>query len=151
MKTLFAGMAAFALAFAGAVYAIEGVDLKDIKCLINPGAPAKQDKSSEWKDGTVYFCCGNCKGKFDGAKDKNAAKANHQLIATKQVEQGKCPISGSDINAEKKIEFKGATISFCCDGCKGKAEKMSDENKLEELFGEKAYEKAKFKKPEKKS
>jgi hypothetical protein len=151
MKTFFAGMAAFALAFAGGVYALDGVDLKDVKCLLQDKAPAKADKSSEWKDGNVYFCCGNCKGKFDGDKTAHAAKANHQLIATKQVEQTNCPISGTAIKADKTIEFKGASIAFCCDNCKGKAEKMDDKQKLEELFSDKAYDKAKFKKPEKKS
>jgi YHS domain-containing protein len=150
MKSLFLGVASFALAFAGVTFAADTVDLKDIKCLMNPKAAAKAEKSSEWKDGKVYFCCSNCLGSFEGDKKKFASKANHQLIATKQVEQGACPFSGGPAKADQKVEFKGATVTFCCGNCKGKAEKMSDDEKLEGLFGEKAYETAKFKKAEKK-
>ena len=151
MKSLFLGVASFALAFAGVSFAADAVDLKDIKCLLNPKAAAKADKASEWKECSVYFCCSNCLGKFEGDKKALASKANHQLVATKQVEQGVCPFSGVPAKADQKVEFKGATVTFCCGTCKGKAEKMSDDEKLEGLFGEKAYEKAKYKKAEKKS
>jgi hypothetical protein len=73
-----------------------------------------------------------------------AAKANHQLIATAQVTQKACPFSGGELNKDATVEFKGAKVSFCCNNCKGKAEKMSDDEKLDKLFGEAAYEKAKF-------
>ncbi len=146
MKNVFVGMVAFAIAFAGVTYAFEGVDLKDIKCLMNPKAAAKADKSSDWKDGKVYFCCGNCLSKFEGDKKAKAALANHQLIASKQVEQQACPFSGGKLNADQKVEFKGATVTFCCGNCKGKAEKMSDDDKVAKLFGDEAYDKAKFKK-----
>ncbi len=125
------------------------VSLENIKCFIS-GTAAKEDKASDWKDGKVYFCCGNCQKKFDDDKKGYAAKANHQLIATKQVEQTACPFSGNELNKDASIEFKGAKIGFCCNNCKGKAEKMSDDDKLKELFGEDAYDKAKFKKPEEK-
>ena len=151
MKSLFLGLASFAIAFVGVSFAADTVDLKDIKCLINPKAAAKADKASEWKDGSVYFCCGSCQGKFSADKKAYAARANHQLVASKQVEQGKCPFSGGPAKADKKVEFKGATVTFCCGNCQSKAEKMSDDEKLESLFGEKAYEKAEFKKVEKKS
>lgn len=150
MKNLFLGVASFALAFAGVTFAADTIDLKDIKCLMNQKSPAKADKTSEWKECSVYFCCSNCQGSFEGDKKKFATKANHQLVATKQVEQGGCPFTGGPIKADQTVEFKGASVSFCCGKCKGSAEKMSDEDKLEKLFGEKAYESAKFKKAEKK-
>lgn len=150
MRTLFLGVASFALAFAGITFAADVVDLKDVKCLVNPKAAAKADKSSEWKDGKVFFCCSNCLGKFEGDKKAMASKANHQLIASKQVEQTACPMSGVAIKDDKKVEFKGATVKFCCGNCLAAAEKMSDEEKLDGLFGEKAYEKAKYTKVEKK-
>lgn len=146
MKSTMLALAAFVFTFVGVAYAIEKVDLKDIKCMMNLKSPAKEDKSSDWKEGKVYFCCGNCLASFEKDKKAKAAQANHQLIATKQVEQQACPFSGGKLNAEQKVEFKGATISFCCGNCKAKAEKMTDDDKVAKLFGEEAYDKSKFKK-----
>jgi YHS domain-containing protein len=149
MKTLIASVFAACVAFTAVTVYAEKIDFAKVKCLVS-GAAAKEAKSSEWKDGSVYFCCDNCKGKFEGDKKGFAAKANHQLISTAQVEQKACPFSGGELNKDATVEFKGAKIAFCCNNCKGKAEKMSDEDKLEKLFGEEAYEKSKFAKPEEK-
>jgi YHS domain-containing protein len=147
----FLGLVAFFATFASVSIALEDkVDVSKLKCLMNPDSAAKEDKTSDWKDGKVYFCCGNCLKKFDANKKDFAAKANHQLIASKQVEQKACPFSGGAVNKDTAIEFKGASIAFCCNNCKGKAEKMSDDDKVKDLFGEDAYAKAKFAKVEKK-
>ncbi len=124
-------------------YAADTVSLEGVKCLVNPKAAAKAEQSAEWKEGKVYFCCGNCKGKFEKMskedKDKMAAQSNAQLVATKQYEQKTCPISGSKLNADTAIDVAGVKVSFCCNNCKGKAEKMKDDEKVTELFGEKAF------------
>lgn len=124
-------------------YAADTVSLEGVKCLFNPKAAAKAEQSAEWKEGKVYFCCGNCKGKFEKMtkedKDKMAAQSNVQLVATKQYEQKTCPMSGGKLNAETAIEVSGVKVSFCCNNCKGKAEKMKDEEKVAELFGDKAF------------
>lgn len=143
-----AGLLAFAVAFASVSIAVDTkVDMDKMKCLIL-GTPAKADQTSDWKDAKVYFCCGNCLKKFDADKKSFASKANHQLIASKQVAQKACPFTGRDLNKASSVEFKGATVAFCCNNCKGSAEKMSDDDKLAKLFGEEAYEKAKFAKVE---
>ncbi len=71
--------------------------LEGVKCLIAGGKEVKAEKSAEWKEGKVYFCCDGCKGKFDSAskedKEKMAPKANHQLVASKQYAQQACPMS----------------------------------------------------------
>ena len=145
-----AGLMAFVAAFAAVSIAADNkVDFSKLKCVVADKA-AVEDKSSDWKDSKVYFCCGNCLKKFDGDKKAFASKANHQLIATKQVEQKLCPMTGKELNKEFSVEFKGATIGFCCTNCKGAAGKMSDDDKLAKLFGEDAYAKAKFAKVEKK-
>ncbi len=137
---------------AGLVVAKSEVTLEGVKCLfadkdVNP------EKSAEWKKGKVYFCCGNCQGKFGKMtkeeKDKVAAKANAQLVASKQYVQAACPMSGGELNAETKIKVGAAEIAFCCNNCKGKAEKMEGDEQLEALFGEKAFDTAKFKPAEK--
>ena len=149
-NTWIAGLFAFVLAFAAVSVAADSkLDLSKIKCLFADKVVA-EDKSTEWKESKVYFCCGNCLKKFDGDKKAFASQANHQLIASKQVEQKACPFSGGALKSEFAVEFKGAKVGFCCDGCKAKAEKMSDEDKLAKLFGEDAYAKAKFAKADKK-
>jgi hypothetical protein len=148
-SSVLGGLLSFVVAFAVVSVAFAGkIDFEKLKCVVNADAAAKEDKASDYKDCKVYFCCGNCQKKFDGDKKGYAAKANHQLVATKQVEQKGCPFSGNDLKKDATIEFKGATIGFCCNDCKGKAEKYSDDDKLSKLFGDDPYEKAKFKKTE---
>jgi uncharacterized pyridoxamine 5'-phosphate oxidase family protein len=124
------------------------VSLEGVKCIIAGSKPANAEKSAAWKDGKVFFCCDNCKGKFDSAskedKDKMAAKANHQLVATKQYEQQACPTSGGKLDASTAIEVGGTKIAFCCNNCKGAAEKLKGDEQVEKLFGEEAFKKAKF-------
>ena len=124
------------------------VSLEGVKCIIAGSKPASAEKSASWKEGKVYFCCDNCKGKFDSAskadKEKMASKANHQLVATKQYEQKACPTSGGKIDASTAIEVAGTKIAFCCNNCKGAAEKLKGDEQIEKLFGEEAFKKAKF-------
>ncbi|MFN6127387.1 MAG: hypothetical protein ACK6DC_00785 [Planctomycetota bacterium] len=149
MKSFIASAFAFLVAFSAVSVLADKPDITKVKCLIS-GAAAKEDKAADWKGGKVYFCCGNCLKKFTDDSKAFAAKANHQLIASGQVVQGGCPFSGGELNKDASIEFKGAKIGFCCNNCKGKAEKMSDDDKVEKLFGDAAFEKAKFAKADKK-
>jgi len=149
MKTFIASAFAFLMAFSAVSVYAEKVDISKVKCLIS-GAAAKEDKAADWKDGKVYFCCGNCLKKFNDDSKSFAAKANHQLIASGQVTQGACPFSGGALNKDASVEFKGAKVGFCCNNCKGKAEKFTDDEKLDKLFGDAAFEKAKFVKAESK-
>ncbi len=126
------------------------ISLEGVKCLIAGGQAAKVEKAAEYKEGKVFFCCDNCKGKFESAskedKEKMAPKANHQLVATKQYEQQACPMSGGKVDASTAIEVGGTKIAFCCKNCKGTAEQMKPEEQVEKLFGEEAFNKAKFEK-----
>ncbi len=120
------------------------VNLEGVKCVVAP-KDAQANKSADYKDGKVYFCCGNCAGKF--AKDSKpfVEKANVQLVATKQYEQKACPFSGGDLNPETTLTVAGQKVAFCCDGCKGKVEKAEGDEKSKLVFNDKAFEKA-FKK-----
>ena len=137
------------LLVAGATVIAAEVDLEGVKCIVADRA-ANPEKSADYKDGKVYFCCGGCQGKFAKNSKKYALKANHQLVATKQYEQKVCPFSGRDLNPETAVEVGGTKVTFCCDGCKGKVQGSdSEEAKLKLVFSEKAFAKA-FKKVEKK-
>ena len=127
---------------AGATVVASDVDLEGVKCVVAPKA-ASLDKSADYKEGKVYFCCGNCAGKFAADKEKFAVKANHQLVATKQYEQKGCPMSGKAINEETLVKLGGTEFGFCCNNCKGAFEgKADDKEKLDLVFNDKAFAKA---------
>ena len=133
--------------FAGTATLTAEVKLDDVQCVVAK-KPASADKSADYKDGKVYFCCGGCAGKFAKDQKKFAAKANHQLVATKQYEQKGCPISGGKLNPETAVKFAGTKVAFCCNNCKGKFESAKDDAaKMKIAFSDKAFAKA-FKKVE---
>jgi hypothetical protein len=118
--------------------------LEGVKCVMQPTKAANESKSLDWKKGKIYFCCDNCPKAFSADKEKHAAKANAQLVATKQYEQHACPITGAKLNESTAIEVRGAKVAFCCNNCKGKAEKAKGDEQVDMVFGEKAFEKGKF-------
>ncbi len=146
LKKAFACVAV--LLVAGATVIAGDVNLKEVKCVVAP-RDAKAEQSAEYRDANVYFCCGNCKGKFTADSDKFATKANHQLVATKQYEQKSCPLSGGDLNPETAIKVAGSKVAFCCNNCKGKTEAAEGEKQLELVFSNEAFEKGFAKKKKK--
>ncbi|MFN0052968.1 MAG: hypothetical protein ACKV0T_12345, partial [Planctomycetales bacterium] len=74
-------------------YAADEVKLDGIKCIVAGDKAAKADKSADHKGGKIYFCCDGCPKAYDKDKAKFATKANHQLVATSQAKQAKCPLS----------------------------------------------------------
>ncbi|SRR5258708_17114856 len=136
---------AVALGFAlTSVYAAEEIKLDGVKCIVATKNPAKADKTRDYKDGKVFFCCDNCPMKFDKDTKAFATKANAQLVQTEQAKQGKCPLTGKDVNKEKELTVNGAKVNFCCDNCKGKVDKASDEEKLTLCFSDDAWKKGEF-------
>tara|TARA_B100000686_G_scaffold295205_1_gene325895 strand:- start:77 stop:544 length:468 start_codon:yes stop_codon:yes gene_type:complete len=128
------------------------LNLKGVKCVMNAKAAAKAKSSADFKGGKVYFCCGNCAKAF-ATKQKDpkvATSGNHQLVATKQVKQAKCPLSGGKLNASTKIKVQGAEVAFCCNNCKGKASKAKGADQLALVFSDAAFKKAGFAVPKKK-
>jgi YHS domain-containing protein len=139
LKKVFSCFAVLLVAAATVVAA--DLDLEGVKCVV-ADKPANAEKSAEYRDSKVYFCCGNCAGKFAEDASKFAVRANHQLVATKQFEQKVCPFSGGELNPETAIKLAGVNVCFCCNNCKGKVESAEkDEAKLEMVFGDKAFEK----------
>ncbi len=128
---------------AGVTVWADEVKLDGVKCVVAPKA-AIASKSADYKDGKVYFCCGNCAGKFAEAPEKFAPNANMQLVATKQYVQKTCPFRGGELNAETKIKVGDAEVSFCCANCKGKVEAAEEKEQLTMVFNDKAFEKAGF-------
>ncbi len=113
----------------------------DQKCVVS-GGPAKEDKTVDYKGGKVYFCCENCPKAFEKDVKKFATKANHQLVATGQAKQAKCPISGGKLNPEKTVKVGGVEVQFCCENCQGKVAKAEGDAQVELVFSDAAFEKA---------
>jgi len=106
------------------------------------GQPAKQDKTADYKGGKAYFCCGNCPAAFAKDTAKFATKANHQLVATGQTTQAKCPLSGGPLNADKTVEVGGVKVTFCCEKCQGKVAEAKGDAQAELVFSDAAFGKA---------
>lgn len=132
------------------VFAAEDIKLDGVKCIVATKNDAKMDKTREYKGGKVFFCCDNCPKKFDADQKPFATRANHQLVATEQAKQHKCPITGKDLNKDTEITVNGAKVQFCCDMCKAKVEKAEGDKKLELVFSDEAWKKADFKVEKKK-
>lgn len=84
-------------------------DPVNTECPIKGKAITAKSKTA---DVEVTFCCKKCKAKFD--KD---VLAGLQKFAA--AEDGKCPISGKDID---KAQKSTATVGVCCNGCKKKVD-----------------------------
>ena len=119
--------------------------LDGVKCIVATKMAAKADKTRDYRDGKVFFCCDNCPKKFDADKKSFATKANAQLVQTEQAKQAKCPLTGKDLDKDTEITVSGAKVQFCCNNCKGKVEKAKGDEQLELVFSDKAFEKAGFK------
>lgn len=130
------------LVVAGFVVAEEAKKF-DQKCVVS-GGPAKEDKTVAYKGGKVYFCCENCPKAFEKDVAKFATKANHQLVATGQAKQAKCPLSGGPLNKDKVVKIGGVDVQFCCNNCKGKAAAAAGDAQVELAFSDAAFEKAGF-------
>lgn len=97
---------------------VEGLVRKPVnaKCPVS-GAEVDASVTSEHSGQLVAFCCGNCKGKFDA--DPAAFVAKVEGLVRKPV-NGKCPVSGADVDASITSDHGGKLVAFCCGKCKAK-------------------------------
>ncbi len=143
-------MAKFSMAFALAAVAacftlsLQAADEKEgafkPKCPVS-GRPAIESEAVAYKGGKVYFCCPNCPGAFEKDTAKFAAKANHQLVGTKQAVEKKCPLAGRPLNPDTAIDVQGVKVAFCCNNCKGKATAAEGDEQITLIFNDAAFEK----------
>lgn len=105
------------------------------------GKPANPNQTVEYKGAKVSLCCGNCKAAFTKNPAKFAAKANLQLVATKQAKQVNCPFAGKPVNPAQSVTVAGTEVKFCCGGCKAKASKVKGDEQIKLIFNDKAFEK----------
>jgi YHS domain-containing protein len=99
------------------------------------GGPAKEDNFVEVSGKKVYFCCKNCPKAFEKDPKAVAAKVHYQWLETGQIAQVGCPMSGGPVKEGTEVALGNVKFGFCCNNCKGKFEKASDEEKLAMIFG----------------
>jgi hypothetical protein len=130
-----------ALVVTSSLIAADKIKLDGIKCVVS-GGPAKDiDGSSvDYKGGKVFFCCNNCPKAYGKDKAKFSTKANHQLAATGQAKEVKCPLTGRDLNPDAVVEIGGVKVAFCCNNCKGKAAAATGDDQINLVFSDKAFD-----------
>ena len=138
-RSLIAVVAALALVCTGMEE--QELKLEGVKCVVNPKKDVNPEKSLEYKEGKVFFCCGGCPKAFEKDSAKFATKANHQLALTGQYKQAKCPLTGKDVNEDQTVKVGGVAVVLCCGGCKGKVKKAEGDDQAELVFNDKAFAK----------
>ncbi len=118
----------------------KGDKLKGVKCPVS-GKAVVADKTVDYKEGHVYFCCPGCPGAFGKNTEKFAHKANHQLVQTAQYEATKCAFSGRDLNKDTAVDVAGVEVTFCCPNCQAKVADAEGEEQIKLAFNDKAFAK----------
>jgi YHS domain-containing protein len=77
----------------------------------------------EHKGAKLQFCCEGCVKMFKDTPTKFAVTANHQLVATKQARQEKCPLCGGKTDGKTTTEIAGVKVALCSEGC---AKRLAD-------------------------
>jgi|GEM_PF-5627967 len=119
--------------------------LDGILCPIS-GKAIDKEVTANYHGGKIFFCCDHCLAAWqkdaqpEGAK-KFVAQANYQLLATGQVQQKGCPISGKPTKDGTAIQVGAnkAEVRFCCNHCKKNALEKKGADQIAMLFGEKAF------------
>ena len=124
---------ALAMVFGARTFADDAAK-PEAKCPVS-GKAINKEVSADFEGGKVYFCCEGCPGPFEKDTAKYGAKARHQMCLTGQLEQIHCPIAHKAFKAEQSTDVGGVEVKFCCGNCKGKVEKMTDDEKVAACFG----------------
>lgn len=104
------------------------------------GEACKKEFFVEHNGGQVYFCCADCVKAFKKDAKKYSAKANYQLVLTKQAECVNCPFSGKKIVPEMTTTVQGVKVGFCNEGCLTKVKNAGDKQ-IEMIFNDEAFQK----------
>lgn len=107
-------------------------------CMLT-GDAADAEFTMTYKSAQVFFCCKGCRDNFSSNFAKYSSKANHQLLLTKQAQIIKCPYSGKPLNPDTAIQMAGAKVTFCCEGCQGKALKLNPAEQIDSIFNNVAF------------
>jgi hypothetical protein len=106
------------------------------------GRKPKPGLTTAYKGGVVQFCCKECIGDFKNSTSKFAAVANHQLVATRQAKQERCPVTGDAFDPAISAEVAGVVIRFANDGALATIRNSDEAQRVILVFGDSAFGKA---------
>lgn len=132
------------LCLVGFVVAEDKAKSKDqkVKCPVaGKEILVSKGKAVAYKGANVYVCCDGCKAKLAKDTKKHAVKLNHQLVATGQFKQAKCPLGGRPVNKAQSVSVAGVKVGLCCGRCKGALAKAEGDAQLALAFSDKAFTK----------
>ena len=75
--------------------------------------------------GLAAFCMAGC----ETDKATTQAMMDSDTVALGAVNPV-CPMTGEAIDSASTVEYNGYTVGFCCDGCVGAWDKMSDSDRM---------------------
>lgn len=109
--------------------ALEKLPRIQVTCPIS-GEPVKTAVFVEERGTKVFFCCKNCRGKYEDDRAKYTPR-----LADTFTYQTKCPVTGKAIDPQISASAPaGETVFFCCKDCPEKFRKDPEKfaPKLEE-------------------
>jgi YHS domain-containing protein len=122
------------------------VGLPECKCMRCPSGYCPQKPTPQltldYKGGKVQFCCGKCRELFKQTPGKFAANANHQLAATGQAVQHKCPLCGGACDPSHAVDIGGVKVFFCSKECCMKVTDATPANRVGLVFNNQAFDRA---------
>lgn len=98
-----------------------------------------KDLTALHKGATLQFCCARCVKMFKDDAAKFAVAANHQLVATNQAKQVKCPLTGEKVDASVILEVAAINVAFASEECKKKIADAKPAERANLVFGEQAF------------
>lgn len=100
----------------------DGDRLTGVKCVVDGGRPCRAAFSLPYLEGRIYFHRPDAIGVFQHqALDSQnqprtdswlICRANHQLLATGQYHQFRCPLTGKPIDANLTLRVAGIDVGF---------------------------------------
>jgi hypothetical protein len=106
------------------------------------GRAPTPDVTAAYKGGVVQFCCKGCIREFKNSTSKFAAVANHQLVATRQAKQERCPMTGDTFDPAISAEVAGVVVRFANEGACATVRNADEAQRVNLVFGDSAFRKA---------
>ncbi len=94
---------------------------------------------AEHKGAKVQFCCGICVKEFKKTPEKFATVTNHQIAATQQAKQAKCPVTGDKIDPSQSAEVAGVNVFFATPAARQKVADAKLSERMQLVFSEAAF------------
>ncbi|MEM7205611.1 MAG: hypothetical protein AAF628_35475 [Planctomycetota bacterium] len=124
------------------------VEISTLRCVVT-GKPAKEECVAAFNFGKVYLCSDDCVEAVEQdakrrSRGEYVARANHQLVLTKQYEVKGCYCGKPDPLQQGRVsDVDGVDVGFCCESCQAAVDAQTDvQGKLDLVFAYLPFKKA---------